>query len=110
MADWSRHKDGKTHRDPAWPVGRYAPGNYISKCSHCGEFFANMDKRAASCFPCAIEELGRYVGAVNAENEKLRQQVSDLKGAVAAAYCSEDRLEEFETRIALLESDEKDER
>ena len=50
-------EDGKTHRDPSFPVGGYAPGNYMGKCLSCEGTFSNMDKRASQCFPCAVEWL-----------------------------------------------------
>ena len=35
-----------------WPLGGYAPGNYLCKCLDCGEQFQG-DKRAYQCLPCA---------------------------------------------------------
>ena len=37
-----------------YPIGGYAPGNYISNCINCEEHFLG-DKRAVQCEPCAIE-------------------------------------------------------
>lgn len=49
--------DAKTHRDPKWPVGGYAPGGYMGRCLRCEGQFLNMDKRANLCFPCAVEAI-----------------------------------------------------
>jgi hypothetical protein len=35
----------------------YAPGDYCNKCSKCGQTFVG-DKRAWTCFSCAVEEIG----------------------------------------------------
>ena len=37
-----------------YPIGGYAPGNYMCKCVTCKEKFIG-DKRAVQCEPCAIE-------------------------------------------------------
>lgn len=37
-----------------YPIGGYAPGNYMCNCSTCKKQFIG-DKRAVQCEPCAIE-------------------------------------------------------
>ena len=37
-----------------YPIGGYAPGNYMCNCSTCKTRFQG-DKRAVQCEPCAIE-------------------------------------------------------
>lgn len=37
-----------------YPIGGYAPGNYMCTCIECEETFSG-DKRAVHCEPCAIK-------------------------------------------------------
>ena len=50
--------------DKKYPIGGFAPGNYMCTCSTCGERFTG-DKRAVQCEPCATKidvlELGQIV-------------------------------------------------
>jgi|GEM_PF-6134411 len=39
-----------------YPIGGYAPGNYLNTCRNCKESFMG-DKRAIQCEPCAINQL-----------------------------------------------------
>lgn len=39
---------------PKYPIGGYAPGNYMCNCSTCKTQFQG-DKRAVQCEPCAIK-------------------------------------------------------
>ena len=41
---------------PAYPIGGYAPGNYMCMCTTCKQQFKG-DKRAVQCEPCAIKIL-----------------------------------------------------
>lgn len=66
-------KDGKTHRDPSFPVGGYAPGSYMAVCLSCGGTFMNMDKLATECFPCAVEELQTMAKTESYKSAKIRQ-------------------------------------
>lgn len=77
--DW---KDARTHRDPAWPVGRYAPGNYIGKCRRCDSMCSNMDKRALYCFPCAIEALSASHDEQRAEISRLKAENDTLRATI----------------------------
>lgn len=43
----SKGKDGRTY-----PIGGFAPGNYMCKCANCGKRFMG-DKLAVQCEPCA---------------------------------------------------------
>jgi len=40
--------------EPKYPIGGYAPGNYMCNCSTCKTQFQG-DKRAVQCEPCAIK-------------------------------------------------------
>jgi hypothetical protein len=35
----------------------YAPGNYMSRCLHCGAHPTDVQKRATSCRPCAVKRF-----------------------------------------------------
>jgi len=37
-----------------YPIGGYAPGNYLCKCAICGCTFKG-DKRSVECEPCAVK-------------------------------------------------------
>ena len=39
--------------EPKYPIGGYAPGNYMCYCSTCKIEFQG-DKRASQCEPCAV--------------------------------------------------------
>jgi hypothetical protein len=41
---------------PKYPIGGYAPGNYMCNCSTCKTQFQG-DKRAVQCEPCAIKMI-----------------------------------------------------
>lgn len=43
----------------------YAPGDYCNKCNKCGQMFVG-DKRARTCFSCAVEEIGNVADRPNA--------------------------------------------
>ena len=45
----------------------YAPGNYMNKCSKCGEVFVG-DKKAWTCFSCVAEQVGN-VAKPNASSQ-----------------------------------------
>ncbi len=45
-----------TGSDRIWPVGGYAPGLYMCKCSTCGKTH-HADKRAWQCADCVIQRL-----------------------------------------------------
>jgi hypothetical protein len=38
-----------------YPIGGFAPGEYLCKCHICGKEFTG-DKRAVECQPCALIE------------------------------------------------------
>jgi hypothetical protein len=66
-----------SHREPKWPVGGFAPGGYANTCHKCKLQFSGMDKRAYSCFPCAIEELVET-------NRRLAQDLFEAKAKIDA--------------------------
>jgi hypothetical protein len=52
--------DAMTHRDPKMPVGTFAKGDYSIVCYKCGLTVQGADKRAISCFPCAVDSLNEF--------------------------------------------------
>ena len=44
-----------------YPIGGYAPGNYMCRCVTCKEEFKG-DKRAVQCEPCGIMGAERLQG------------------------------------------------
>lgn len=77
--DW---KDGRSHRDPRWPVGGYAPGKYMGSCGVCGGKFFDMDKYAWSCFPCAVEALMDGNRTLFDELKATREERDALKAVI----------------------------
>ena len=46
-----------TQKEPKqYPIGGYAPGNYINTCIDCKEYFLG-DKKAVQCEACAVIEM-----------------------------------------------------
>ena len=82
----SDFKDGRTHRDPKWPVAGYAPGEYMTKCVDCGETVC-MDKRATQCFPCAVERMAESFTAQQAEIERLREALKRFANVPTRGTC-----------------------
>lgn len=79
VAKWLNAADW---RKPTWPLGGYAPGDYMSKCIRCEQQFIGMDKRALNCLPCAIDSVNEWakqmrleMNACKAENEVLRAAI-----------------------------------
>lgn len=61
-----------------YPIGGYAPGNYVGTCTACKEEFIG-DKRAVQCEPCAINMVNKYYGKNIIELNKLKKALSDIK-------------------------------
>lgn len=83
MLDWKDSAElveALEKRGVKWPLGAFAPGNYIAKCLRCGDQFIG-DKRATSCLECAI--VSSLVTPVSAEYvvKRLRQSLIDATGA-----------------------------
>lgn len=80
--------DSKNHNPKIkYPIGGFAPGMYMCKCSNCGdEFFG--DKRAVQCEPCAIN-------AVNESNSKALLELNRLKSAISDIKKSYDKINEL---------------
>lgn len=80
--------DSKNHNPKIkYPVGGFAPGMYMCKCSNCSdEFFG--DKRAVQCEPCAIN-------AVNESNSKALLELHRLKSAISDIKKSYDKINEL---------------
>ena len=57
-----------------YPIGNFAPGHYMSKCTNCEQNFMG-DKYARQCEPCAIN-------AVNESNKQALVELQKLKTAL----------------------------
>lgn len=77
--------DAETHRKPKYPVGGYAPGNYMGRCVRCDGRFINMDKRALHCFPCAVEALQEALEERTAELRSVKKERDTLAAAIQIA-------------------------
>jgi hypothetical protein len=69
-----------------WPLGGYAPGNYLCQCVTCGTVFVG-DKRAVTCLECAASQanaslstLRSQLDALTAERDDARAERDALKG------------------------------
>lgn len=60
-----------------YPVGGYAEGHYISKCTSCGEDFKG-DKRAYQCEPCGINTLNKSHKLALEEIQKLKNTLRKI--------------------------------
>lgn len=61
-----------------WPLGLYAPGNYMCRCSACQKLF-DGDKRALTCLDCAVLEIKAENSSLQSENERLKLDYAALK-------------------------------
>lgn len=75
----------------AWPLGSYAPGNYMCRCT-CGKTFEG-DKRAICCLDCAaiaikatVEALTAHLDALKEENEVAYREARGLAVAMHRSY------------------------
>lgn len=59
--------------EPNYPIGGYAPGNYMCHCSTCKSYFKG-DKRASQCEPCAT----KGVKSESAE-DKAKKLLNNIK-------------------------------
>jgi len=57
-----------------YPIGGYAPGNYMSHCVNCDEEFMG-DKYAKQCEPCAIN-------AINESHTKALKRIHQMEIAL----------------------------
>lgn len=73
-----------------YPIGGFAPGHYISKCSLCAEEFIG-DKRSVQCEPCAIN-------SVVEENIKTRKELLEIKGVYLKLEEARDLIEKILNR------------
>lgn len=69
-----------------YPIGAFAPGNYMNNCVSCGEDFMG-DKYARQCEPCAIN-------TVNESNKKALAELHKLKTALEKIKFSNDAINE----------------
>ena len=65
-----------TGSDRIWPVGGYAPGLYMCKCSTCGKTH-HADKRAWQCADCVIQRL---------RDPAVLAALPEVQALIAAAY------------------------
>jgi hypothetical protein len=49
----SKAKEEQMSEERKYPIGGYAPGNYLCNCVNCKNEFQG-DKRAVQCEPCAV--------------------------------------------------------
>lgn len=61
-----------------YPIGGYAPGNYMCNCSTCEKQFIG-DKRAVQCEPCAIEMTKKETFEEYLQNLKDRRTEDSYK-------------------------------
>lgn len=72
------------------PIGRFAPGEYLSPCHDCGRRFMG-DKRARQCFACAFKSVTAATESAVAVRDALENLIIaiglgwDLDGVVAVA-------------------------
>lgn len=78
----------------AWPLGGFAPGDYLCKCQTCGQQFQG-DKRAFQCLNCAAETVRHFLKSqasrieeLEAENKRLREALTP-SGDTKADYMGE---------------------
>ena len=69
-----------------YPIGGYAPGNYMCNCTTCKTQFQG-DKRAVQCEPCAVKMVKEQVQTLIennreiAEKEEQKQYLIDIMKA-----------------------------
>ena len=69
-----------------YPIGGYAPGNYMCNCTTCKTQFQG-DKRAVQCEPCAVKMVKEQVQTLIennreiAEKEEQKQHLIDIMKA-----------------------------
>ncbi|MEX0597433.1 MAG: hypothetical protein WD512_13140 [Candidatus Paceibacterota bacterium] len=61
-----------------YPIGGFAPGNYLGKCSTCKEDFMG-DKRARQCEPCAINTVNKSNTRALTDLNKLITTLGNIK-------------------------------
>lgn len=61
-----------------YPIGSFAPGNYMQKCINCKNKFTG-DKYAQECEPCAINRVNASNNKVIVELEILKQAFEKIK-------------------------------
>jgi hypothetical protein len=81
----------------------YAPGDYCNKCSKCGQTFVG-DKRAWTCFSCAVEEIGNVAqpNACPQLADVLTELLHEAMGLLMNynQRCEMDWIEDYEELIA----------
>ena len=56
-----------------YPIGGYAPGNYMCNCTTCKTQFQG-DKRAVQCEPCAVKMVEEQVQTLIENNRKIAEK------------------------------------
>jgi hypothetical protein len=58
-----------------WPLGGYAPGNYLCRCYECEKEFRG-DKRAVQCLECALSANHAYLTTLKKQVFELESKLS----------------------------------
>ena len=61
-----------------YPIGAFAPGNYMCTCVQCQVEFMG-DKYAKQCEPCAINSINKRNLELTIELRKCRDVITKLK-------------------------------
>lgn len=62
-----------------YPIGGYAPGNYLCKCTDCGKQFTG-NKRAVQCEPCAVKQEEAFNAlTADEQHELLKRNAETIK-------------------------------
>ena len=56
-----------------YPIGGYAPGNYMCNCTTCKTQFQG-DKRAVQCEPCAVKMVKEQVQTLIENNREITEK------------------------------------
>ena len=80
-----------------WPLGAFAPGNYMAVCHGCGDHVAGIDKRALLCLRCAIEALRD-----NRVSFERAFRIQAWNAAKARGLCDHDAITEVTEAVAKL--------
>lgn len=100
----------------SYPIGGYAPGNYIAKCTSCGKEISFVDKLATQCEVCAlwdkVEDLNQRSiidSDITAECHEVNKRKFDdvsnsLRIALRSLEVMSDNAERFADEVDLLKA------
>lgn len=69
-------RDGADLEGVKWPLGGYAPGNYMGRCATCKEQVVGIDKRAKQCLRCAINSITAPAPVALQSIDEVRAEIS----------------------------------